>query len=360
MFMSIYIHIPFCNFICTYCDFCKIIYDKKYINRYLNCLYDEIKTRYNKEKVRTIYIGGGTPSSLSLEELTLLMEIVSLFDMENEYEFTVECNVESLPEDKPKIMKRYGVNRISLGVPSFDEGVISFLGRRHSREMVFEKINLVKKYFDNISIDLIYAAYEDISILKRDIEYFLKLDIGHVSFYSLMIEAHTVLKINGNHNISEDLDYEMYNYIEKVLEDNGYIHYEISNYARDGYQSKHNIVYWDNLDYYGFGLSSTSYINGVRMVNTKNLQKYLEGNYTSIWEHEEIDVRMENEVMLKFRKFEGTSLNSFYDKYGVNLSVVFNIDDLIKEGYLVIENGYLKIDKKYMYISMEIVVRMIK
>jgi coproporphyrinogen III oxidase-like Fe-S oxidoreductase len=118
--------------------------------------------------------------------------------------------------------------------------------------MVFEKIGLVKKYFDNINIDLIYAAYDDINILKSDIDCFLELDIPHISTYSLIIEDNTVLKINGTKNIDEDLDYEMYNYIQDTLEKNGYIHYEISNYARSGYQSKHNLGYWNNYEYYRY------------------------------------------------------------------------------------------------------------
>ena len=152
----------------------------------------------------------------------------------------------------------------------------------------------------------------------------------------------------------------MYKYIEDILEDNGYVHYEISNYAKKGYESRHNLVYWNNDNYYGFGLSSTSYINGVRRVNTKNLAKYLDGEYMGSVEEESIDIRMENEVMLGLRKFNGINLNSFKNKYGVFIDSVFNIYDLINDGYLVLKDDYLKIDKKYMYISNEIIVRMFK
>lgn len=355
--MSIYIHIPFCNTICSYCDFCKIFYNKKYIDSYLDNLYKEIKERYKGENIKTIYIGGGTPSALSAEELIRLFEIIKIFNIDDDIEFTIEGNVESITEDKLKIMKKYGVNRISVGVQSFNDRIIKLLGRCHNREDVFDKIKLIKKYFDNINIDLIYAGYDDISILKDDVNYFLMLDIPHISTYSLIIEDNTLLKINGFENIDEDIDYEMYKYIEDVLEDNGYVHYEISNYARIGYESKHNLVYWNNEYYYGFGLSSTSYMDSVRRVNTKNLTKYLNGSYLGEENIEDKNIRMENEVMLGLRKLSGICLNTFREKFDVDFFDIYNVDNLIEKGYLILDNNYLRINKEYMYISNEILLR---
>lgn len=358
--MSIYIHIPFCNSICTYCDFCKIFYNKKYINDYLNNLEQEIKVRYKSEIVNTIFIGGGTPSSLDDEELIRLMNIIEIFKLNDNYEFTVECNIESITENKLKILKDNGVNRISIGVESFDKNIIKLLGRNHTKIDVYNKIKLVKKYFDNINIDLIYAAYDNMDILKNDLECFLELGISHISTYSLMIEDNTILKINGMKNISEDIDYDMYKYIEDNLEKNNYIHYEISNYAKNGYQSKHNLVYWNNEEYYGFGLSSTSYINNERITNTKNLRKYLNGEYLDTSVYEDKDIRMENEIMLGLRKLGGIDLDRFKEKFNVSLEDIYNIDNLISEGYLVKEDNYIKINKKYMYISNEIIVRILE
>lgn len=358
--MSIYIHIPFCNSICTYCDFCKIFYNKKYINDYLNNLEQEIKVRYKSEIVNTIFIGGGTPSSLDDNELIRLMNIIRIFKLSKEYEFTIECNVESITENKLKILKDNGVNRISIGVESFDKNIIKLLGRNHTKIDVYNKIKLVKKYFDNINIDLIYAAYDDINILKSDINCFLELDIPHISTYSLIIEDNTILKINGMKNIDEDTDYEMYKYIEDALEKNDYIHYEISNYAKNGYQSKHNLVYWNNEEYYGFGLSSTSYINNERITNTKNLRKYLNGEYLDTSVYEDKDIRMENEIMLGLRKLDGIDLDRFKEKFNVSLEDIYNIDNLVRNGYLIRDNNCIKIDKKYMYISNEIIVRILE
>lgn len=358
--MSIYIHIPFCNSICTYCDFCKIFYNKKYINDYLNNLEQEIKVRYKSEIVNTIFIGGGTPSSLDDEELIRLMNIIEIFKLNDNYEFTVECNIESITENKLKIMKKYGVNRISIGVESFDNSIIKLLGRNHTKKDVYNKMGIVKRYFSNINIDLIYAAYDDINILKSDIDCFLKLDIPHISTYSLIIEDNTMLKINGMKNIDEDIDYEMYKYIEDALEKNDYIHYEISNYAKNGYQSKHNLVYWNNEEYYGFGLSSTSYINNKRITNTKNLRKYLNGEYLDTSVYEDKDIRMENEIMLGLRKLDGIDLDRFKEKFNVSLEDIYNIDNLVRNGYLIRDNNCIKIDKKYMYISNEIIVRILE
>lgn len=358
--MSIYIHIPFCNNICTYCDFCKIIYNKKYISDYLDNLEKEIKIRYKNEVINTIYIGGGTPSALEDADLIRLMNIIKLFNINSNYEFTIECNIESITESKLKIMKDYGVNRISIGVQSFNDKIIKLLGRCHTKEEVFDKINLTKKYFSNINIDLIYAHSDNIDILKQDIEDFLKLDIPHISTYSLIIEDNTMLKINGMKNIDEDIDYEMYKYIETTLENNDYIHYEISNYAKRGYESKHNLVYWNNEEYYGFGLSSTSYIDNERITNTKNLHKYLKGTYVDTFEYEDKDICMENEIMLGLRKLEGINLNTFKNKFGLLLTKVYDIDELIKNKYLIIDGDYLKINKEYIYISNEIIVRILE
>ena len=355
--MSIYIHIPFCTSICTYCDFCKMYYNKKYIKDYLDSIKKEVLERYNREKVKTIFIGGGTPTSLDIEELTSLLEITKIFNTEDNIEFTIESNIESLTEEKLKIMKEYGVNRLSIGVQSFNNNILKILGRTHTKEEIYSKIKLAKKYFDNINIDLIYAVTNDINIVKKDLQEFLKLDITHISTYSLIIEDKTMLKINNHQNINEDIDYEMYKLIEEILEENNYIHYEVSNYAKEGYESKHNLVYWNNEQYYGFGLGSTSYLNNIRRTNTKNLTKYLNDDYIDEEEYEVKEVRIENEIMLSLRKLEGLNLDSFKEKYKISLEELYDITDLLKEKYLIKEDNYLKINKKYIYISNEILLK---
>ncbi len=359
--MFIYIHIPFCNCICSYCDFCKMLYNNKYIDNYLNNLEKEIRSRYKGEVIKSIYIGGGTPSSLSLSELERLFNIIKIFNLDKNYEFTIECNVDSLDIDKIKLFSKNKVNRISLGVQSFNEEVLSILNRCHSYKEVSNVIsNLKDNNINNINIDLIYGVTDNIDIVKKDIDYFLSLDIPHISCYSLIIEDNTVLGINNYENIDEDTEYEMYKYIENKLESNGYIHYEISNYAKDGYYSIHNINYWNNGCYYGFGLGSVSYIDDYRITNTRNINKYNNGIYISDKEYEDEDIQMSNDMILGLRKLNGVSISNFYNKYKKDIREVFDIEYLIKDKLLIIDNDNIYINKNYIYLSNEILIRFIK
>ena len=281
MIKNCYIHIPFCNKICSYCDFCKLYYDEKFVNRYLNELEKEIKSIYKGEVLDTIYIGGGTPSSLNNKQLERLFEILKLFNKSETVEFTIESNFENINEEKLLIYKKNGINRLSFGLESINENNLTFLNRNIAKERINNTINSCRSLgFNNINIDLIYALpVEDISILKNDLDYIFSLDIEHISTYSLMIEDHTMLKINNIENISEELDYEMYKLICKEMKKNNYYHYEISNFSKSGYESKHNLCYWNNDNYYGFGLGASSYIDNKRITNTRSINKYLKGNY---------------------------------------------------------------------------------
>ncbi len=240
--LGVYIHIPFCKKICNYCDFCKMNYNEKYIKNYLNNLKKEIHTRYKGEKIDTLYIGGGTPTSLTLEELEYLLEITNIFNKEDDIEFTIESNIEDMDINKINLLKSYGVNRISFGVESFNKESLNILGRTHTKEEIFDTIDLTKKYFSNINIDLIYGVTDNIDTLKEDIHNFLLLDIPHISCYSLILEKNTKLYNDKFTPISEDIDYEMYNCIKEELKKKGYNHYEISNYAKKGYESIHNKI----------------------------------------------------------------------------------------------------------------------
>ena len=359
--MYIYIHIPFCDCICSYCDFCKILYNNKYINNYLDNLEKEIINRYKNELIKSIYIGGGTPSSLSYQELERLFNIIKIFKLDSNYEFTIECNVNNLDINKIKLFKDNGVNRVSLGVQSFNKEILTILNRSHAYKEVYNVINNLKNNnINNINIDLIYGVTDNIDIVKKDIDYFLSLDIPHISCYSLIIEDNTLLKINNYQNIDEDIEYEMYKYIENKLTSNGYIHYEISNYAKEGYSSIHNINYWDNGSYYGFGLGSVSYIDNYRISNTKNISKYNKEIYISNREYEDMNTKMSNDMILGLRKIKGVSISKFYNKYKKDIREVFDIDDLINNKILIIDNDNMYIDSKYIYLSNQVLIRFIK
>lgn len=357
---SVYIHIPFCNKICSYCDFTKIYYNKKYINNYLDTLEYEINNNYQNDLVKTIYIGGGTPTSLDIDELSKLFNIVNLFKLDKDYEFTIECNIESLTKDKLDLFKKNKVNRLSIGIETFNEKFLKYLNRNHNKEDIFNIIGYAKSLFDNINIDLIYGLKnQTLDDLKEDIDNFLKLDINHISTYSLIIEPHTVLYINNEENIDEDLDYDMYKYICNRLKEKGFIHYETSNFAKPGYESIHNLTYWNNDEYYGFGLGASGFINNVRYTNTKSIDKYL--NKEFIYEKEEMNdyLNMQNEMILGLRKLKGVSLDTFKEKYHKDIKEVFNIDKLLEERKLIIKDGYIFINPEYIYLSNDILINFI-
>lgn len=342
---SAYIHIPFCTSICSYCDFCKFFYNQDLVDKYIDCLINEIKNNYKGEELDTIYIGGGTPSSLDLKSLDKLLSFVNeTIKVSKTLEYTIECNVMDISIEKLDLFKKYNINRLSIGIESFNKDVLSFLERNYSKEDIFSRINLAKKYFTNINIDLIYAVpNENLDILKSDIDEFIKLDIPHISCYSLIIENHTKLGIKKTEYISEDLDYEMYKLIESTLEKNGYDHYEISNYAKDNYESKHNLCYWKNHKYYGFGLGSSGYIDNYRYTNTRNLNKYLKGNYIDSKEIITKELNASNYAILGLRCKYGVNKKEFKDSIGTSFKDMYDTSDLIENE----ECFYLDKDKWY-------------
>jgi len=358
---SAYIHIPFCDTICSYCDFCKFLKNDEWIDKYLDSLEKEINTNYKGEVLDTIYIGGGTPSSLNIDQLNKLFNVIKLLNKNKEYEFTFECNIENITEDKLKLLYENGVNRLSIGVQTFNEKYLSFLNRKHTKEEIINKIKICKEIgFKNINIDLIYGLpNQTLDELNRDIEEFLKLDITHISTYSLIIEPNTKLYIEEIENIDDGLDYEMYKLICDKLKDNGYSHYEISNFSKKGYESKHNLTYWNNDNYYGFGLGASGYIDNVRYDNTRNINKYLNGEYAKESHTLDINETIENEFILGLRKIKGIDKETFKNKYNIDIKEIEIVNKLIKENKLLEDEKNIYINKDYIYVSNDILVEFI-
>ncbi|MDD2489714.1 MAG: radical SAM family heme chaperone HemW [Bacilli bacterium] len=358
---AVYIHIPFCSSICSYCDFCKVLYQKQWIKPYLSNLEQEIKNQYQGELVKTLYIGGGTPTSLNLTELKQLLNITKLFNLTKLEEFTVECNVENLTVPKLKLMKQFGVNRLSIGVQTFNQKHLTFLNRHHQLKQVQTIIKKARFLgFNNINIDLMFGfPKQTLRGLKFDLKQALKLKTEHLSIYSLIIENNTLLRINKVPSINEDLNAKMYYYINKILNKHDYLHYEISNYAKPGYQSNHNLIYWQNEEYYGFGLGAVSYLNKVRYENTRSITNYLKGQYlkqkTNITKKE----MMENEMILGLRQLTGVNILKFKQKYKTDIKKVFPITKLLKEKLLIEENNYLFIPESKIFIANEILLNFI-
>ena len=354
--MSIYIHIPFCDTICSYCDFCKVFYNSKLVDDYLCALSHEIDMYYKGEVINTLYIGGGTPSCLSIEQLYVLFDILSRFNFSDDYEFSFECNIESINYDKLKFLYDHGVNRLSIGVQTFNLKFLKFLNRNHSSDLVVNRINMAKEIgFNNINIDLIYAIPgETLDDLNYDIDMFLDLGINHISCYSLILEEHTKLYVDGVSNISEDLDRDMYELICDRLSSNGFNHYEISNFSKSGFESKHNLVYWNNMHYYGFGCGASGYIDNVRYDNTRSLNKYIKGEYRLNEDVLDRNSIIENEFILGFRKINGINICDFNKKYGNIFNDVVN--KKIKEGKLINDGVNIFINPDYIYVSNSILV----
>ncbi len=325
------------------------------VSSYLSALQEEIEKYYHQEVLETIYLGGGTPSSLSLKELERLFQIVSVLKRTSTCEYTIECNVEHITEEQLQLMVRYGVNRISIGIQTLQPNYLSFLNRKHTKEEVFAKIQLVKKYFQNINVDLMYAfPGQTMEELEQDLEDFLSLNVPHISTYSLIIEEHTMLYNQKIEPIAEDLDADMYERIVEKLQN--YHHYEISNFAKVGYESKHNLTYWNNEEYYGFGLGASGYQGTIRYDNTRSLSHYRKGKYRYQEENVSLKEQLENEFILGLRKIDGVSVDKIKRNYQMNPLDWQFIQKLLEEKKLEYQNGFLKLAQNYWYLSNEILV----
>lgn len=357
MIKSCYIHIPFCKKICSYCDFCKNYYNELVVDNYLDNLKKEISKNYKNEVLDTLYIGGGTPSSLSKNNLNKLINILKLFKLNNSYEFTFECNYEDINEELLDLLKNNKVNRISIGIQTFNDKFSKVLNRDINKKEMIEKINLTKKYFSNINIDLMYALPgESINDLKMDLEIIKKLDVTHISTYALIIEDHTNLKLQNIKETCDDIQNKMYYLIVDYLKNNGYNHYELSNFAKENYESRHNLTYWNNDNYYGFGAGASGFINNIRYDNTKSVFKYNAG-ITKVYEEKlSLNELMKDEVMLSLRKINGINKNDFYKKYNVLLEDAFDYKNLIRNNFLTETSKNVYINENELFVSNEIII----
>ena len=348
--IAVYIHIPFCSNICTYCDFAKVYKNDEWIDKYLVALEKEILKFYKGEKVKTLYFGGGTPSTLNLTQLERLFKIVDYFDIDYDAEITFECNLEDVVKEKLEFLENK-VNRLSIGVQSFNPSILKLLGRKIGNS---DNIYLAKKYFDNINIDLMYG-FNDVTLdeFKDDIYKFLKFDIPHISAYNLIVEENTVL---GNRGYEVNLDTLFDKTLEDILENEGYIHYEVSNYAKKGYESKHNLTYWNNDNYYGFGLGASGYLGNIRYDNTRSLNKYLNGEYRYVENVLDKNEDMQNDFILGLRKIKGINKKDFFDKYKMDIKSIVLVKKLLKNEKLLENGEFVYLNPKYFYLANEILV----
>ncbi|WP_422804493.1 radical SAM family heme chaperone HemW [Streptococcus sp. FT1-55] len=360
---SAYVHIPFCTQICYYCDFSKVFIKNQPVDAYLQALIREFES-YKIEQLRTLYIGGGTPTAISAEQLDyLLSHLTKNLDLSQLEEFTIEANPGDLTPDKIAVLEKSAVNRISLGVQTFNDKQLKRIGRSHNEAQIYESIDSLKGAgFDNISIDLIYALFgQTMADVKENVAKAIALDIPHLSLYSLILEHHTVFMNKmrrGKLNLpTEDLEADMFDYIIAKLESHGFEHYEISNFTKPGRESRHNLMYWDNAEYYGVGAGASGYVDGVRYRNRGPIQHYLKGvaQGNPRLEEEVLTKQemMEEEFFLGLRKKEGVSISRFEEKFAENFSNRYGdiVEKLTRDGLVQVTDGRLIMTKKGLFLG---------
>ncbi len=308
-------HIPFCESKCFYCNFVSGNYSDKIKEKYIQTLFNEIETIKDKRTIYSIFIGGGTPSVLNSRLIVNLLEkIRSNFNISKNAEITIECNPNSLNYQKLKAYKKAGINRISIGIQSLDDGVLKLIGRRHNKSRAIQAIKMAKDVgFNNINVDLLIGITKNKTI-DGDVLFLKKLGVTHISAYMLILEKDTALfeKVkNGTVKLlSEDESIEQYNEYLKTLRKYGFKRYEISNFCLKGCECKHNINYWECGEYYGFGVSAHSYIDGVRYFNSNNILEYIENFNNKTYEKLTDKEKIEELLMLGLRMTKGVKLTS--------------------------------------------------
>ena len=362
MSLGVYIHIPFCAAKCRYCDFNSHISDDGERKLYVSALCDEIK-RFKSDdmKVDTIYFGGGTPTILEPSRLERILNVVyDTFEVEDNCEITTECNPATIDKSGLELLRSSGFNRISIGLQSANDSELKFLGRIHSFAECKNCVSDARSAgFDNISLDLMFGLpYQTVNMWTSTLKEAVLLSPNHISCYGLRIEEGTPF-YSMNLNIDDDLCRDMYDICDDFLHKNGYEMYEISNFAKDGYQSRHNIKYWKCNDYIGFGAGAYSCINSVRFSNIKNTDEYInrEVKIDSSFDLTEFD-RMSEFVFLGLRMTEGIDLAEFNSRFGRSIYDVFSeqIEKNINRGTMIVQNGRLIIPKKYLYVSNAVLV----
>lgn len=350
MVKSAYIHIPFCRQKCKYCSF--VSYTKiNSFQSYISALLEDIDANYKGEFLNTLYFGGGTPSLINI---TSLKKIINKFNFSEGAEITIELNPDDANLEYLKSLKNIGINRLSIGSQTFNDSILQLIGRRHNSKQIIEAVNLAKEAgFHNISLDLIYGLpNQTMEILKKDLDIFTSLEIQHISTYGLKIEENSFWGKETPQNLpDDDSQADMYIEINKFLEEKGFLRYEISNFALPNFESKHNTNYWNNEEYYGFGVAAHGYVDGIRYSKTQLLDEYIKNPAEYSESHlQSENEKLEEEIFLGFRKTAGINIELIQKKFGIdfdkkykNVLVKFAPDYIEKtaEGYKLTLNGIL-------------------
>ena len=372
--IGIYVHIPFCKHKCYYCDFISYANKESLVERYINVLIREITdvatgNRLDYENgidelfnVNTIYIGGGTPSFIESKYIVnIISTIKEYFKINENAEITLEVNPGTVNENKLKDYFNAGVNRLSIGLQATNDSLLKEIGRIHTYEEFLNTYKLARKIgFKNINADLMIGLpKQTIEDVEKAVNDLIKLGLEHISVYSLILEEGTVLEEqirSGKLKLPEDEEErEMYWKVKSILEANGYIHYEISNFAKKGYESQHNLDCWRQKEYVGFGVAAHSYTNDVRYSNIEKLEEYIENYENDKLEETFIfneklthNMKVKEYMMLGLRKLNGVSIQEFKEKFAANPIYVFKneLEKLVNEDLLELDGDYIRLTKR--------------
>lgn len=365
--LGIYIHIPFCKQKCYYCDFVSYSNKCSEVKEYIESLKKEIKEfDFSNYKVTSIYIGGGTPSYIDsiyiVEILSELKEKLKCNLIEfKDIEITIEVNPGTVDTKKLNDYKKSGINRLSIGLQSTKNDILKKIGRIHTYQEFLEIYKLARETgFKNINIDLMIGIPgQKIGDLKNTLQDIIKLEPEHISVYSLIIEENTPIeKMLENGEIKlpdEDLERNMYWYVKNTLELNGYNHYEISNFAKFGKESRHNLNCWNQEEYIGFGVAAHSYLNGIRFSNAISVEEYIQNiknnrkdENIQIEESQSLEDKKNEFMMLGFRKIQGVDIARFKEKFIDNPIFLYreNLNKLVEEGLIEVDLNHIKLTNK--------------
>ena len=371
--LGIYVHIPFCKRKCKYCDFVSFENHDEFFKKYIDKVVEEIDYCFQKEsskynelnlevlsqrKVNTIYFGGGTPSIINEKYIGQILEkLKEKFDICSDAEITIEINPGTINKEKIEYYKSIGINRLSIGLQSAEDRLLSLIGRIHTYEEFLDAYKLARESgFENINVDLMLALPTQImDELVQSLIKVINLSPEHISLYSLILEEGTELEKEINEGklsiVSDELERKMYWKTKKMLEKNKYAQYEISNFSKKGYESKHNMNCWNQNEYIGFGVAAHSYINDIRFSNKCDFDKYLSESFDEIFsinEKQTIEDKVKEYMMLGFRKIDGIKISKFEEKFGINplLAFRFEIEKMVKQDLIEIDLDNIKLTQK--------------
>ena len=354
--IGVYVHIPFCKRKCYYCDFISFCEKDELQEKYINTVIQEIEDFFNLNKnvkIKTIYIGGGTPSFIDGKYIE---KIMNTFNKEGVVEATIEVNPGSASLEKLKKYKECGINRLSIGLQSTEDRLLKKIGRIHNYNDFLATYNLAREVgFDNINVDLMIGLPgQTIEDVKSSLNNVINLSPSHISVYSLIVEENTIIYnlIEQNKIVlpDEELERNMYWYVKNYLELGGYEHYEISNFAKNGKKSLHNLDCWNQKEYVGFGVSAHSYLNRKRFCNIGILEEYIKDfkNTKEVQEVQSFYETKQEYMLLGLRKIKGVCISDFKNKFGENPIFLFKneLNKLIEEGLLEITTNNIKLTNK--------------